>query len=224
MLSFHSGSVPTPHGSGRGKTSLHCLHHQVCPSVSFRNHFINYFSIYSIFNEIIYRKSNQLYHSASDLYCQLFTSPGPLHSGHISHKQAGKHVSDIQNQKNKPLLRPMLVLCILKFHFFPDIDVFSCEGWAKGAGEAKIEFKLCNDNLVWQRGKLSLILPLLECQQPTVGRVSANMWLEPSHNCCHLEKQTKVPVHASTSFYNSFFLSAIHSISFNRTPTFYNIY
>ena len=48
--SFHSDSIPIPYRSGRGRIFLLCLHQQACPSMSFRNNFINYFSMYSIFN------------------------------------------------------------------------------------------------------------------------------------------------------------------------------
>lgn len=49
-VSFHSGSIPIPYRSGRGRIFLLCIHQQVCPSMSFRNNFINYFSMYPIFN------------------------------------------------------------------------------------------------------------------------------------------------------------------------------
>ena len=49
-VSFYSGSIPIPYSSGRGRMFLLCLHQQACPSMSLRNNFINYFSMYSIFN------------------------------------------------------------------------------------------------------------------------------------------------------------------------------
>lgn len=49
-VSFHSGSIPIPYRSGRGRIFLLCIHQQVCPNMSFRNNFINYFSMYPIFN------------------------------------------------------------------------------------------------------------------------------------------------------------------------------
>lgn len=66
-------------------------------------------------------------------------------------------------------------------------------------------------------------IPLLECQQPITGKLRANMWLEPSHNCYYLGKQIQVPVYASTLFSHSFFLSAIHSVSFSWISMFYKI-
>lgn len=58
-------------------------------------------------------------------------------------------------------------------------------------------------------------VPLPECRHQLHGGLHANLWLEPSHHWCYLEKQIQAPMYATTPFSHSCFLLAIHPVRFN---------
>lgn len=163
-VSFHSDSIPIPYSSGRGRIFLLCLHQQACPSMSFRNNFINYISVYSIFNtniKYIWKQTSCITQLLSYItrYSQV-----QGHSITVSCPTGGKKACWWNIELGGWTINTNVISlafegwyspwhwCFLMWKMGPSSDLdWRCH-------EAKTELELWNDIPVWHRGKLSLIL------------------------------------------------------------------